>query len=129
MRVEGDWGWQSYEVSCLCVALVSRTCVCVLKKTTSRARSTTRGKGEFCGPRTFTVARQAPRFAVSQILFGLVDFKLKFRLWVGIPGVCLAGVLLGVGKYTLGGEALRGVSRLPWVLVNFFGNVLYKSGM
>jgi len=43
---------------------------------------------------TFTVARKAPRFAVSQILFGLVDFKFKVSALGGsIPGVCLAEVL------------------------------------
>ena len=40
----------------------------------------------------FTVARQAPRLVVSQIVFPVWCFKLEVYLWGGIPGVCLARI-------------------------------------
>ena len=86
------------------------------------------GGGGISAPHvTFTVARQAPRYVVSQIVFPVWYFKLEVS-FVGwhirrLPG---GGILLGVGNLALEGEVYRGVGSFCIVLV-FVGHYMSRE--
>jgi hypothetical protein len=75
----------------------------------------------------FTVARQAPGYVVSQILFQAWIYKLEVRLENGILGVRLAGVysfalVSGCGKVKCNVE-----SAVSLIILVIFSCLLYES--
>jgi hypothetical protein len=69
----------------------------------------------------FTVARRAPGYVVSQILFRVWIYKLEISVgeWHTrrSPG---GGIFLRFGKWTWEGDVYRGVGSLPYYLSYFW---------